>query len=72
MVEKERQIEIGFKTYVTDSLKYINESVSNVFGGKVMKERFFDIVSPEEEKEETREPEEIIENISKKLDRLAG
>lgn len=72
MVEKERQIEIGFKTYVTDSLKYINESVSNVFGGKVMKERFFDMVNPEEEKEETREPEEIIENISKKLDRLAG
>ena len=70
MTETERQKKQLFRIYITDTAKNINDSVSNIFGGKILKERFYDMINPKEE--ETRTPEEIIEKISEKLNRLAG
>ena len=70
MTEKERQKELTFKIYATDTLKHINESIANVFGGKVMKLRFADMIKDQPEGEEERTPEEIINNISSKLEKM--
>lgn len=69
MTEKERQKEYAFKVYMTDSVKNINESVANMFGGRVMKLRFADMIK-DQKAEETKTPEEIINNISSKLEKM--
>lgn len=58
--------------YITDSLKYINDSVTSFFGGKSPSRRFADALkqASRQQPEETRTAEEIVSSISKKLERL--
>lgn len=62
----------AYQVYVTDSLKYINDSVVGFFGGKSPSRRFADALKQinEQRPEETRTAEEIVSSISKKLERL--
>lgn len=69
MTAKERQKELGFKIYVTDSLKFINESVVKLNGGNTMKKRFVELIENKSEKEQSAN--EVIARISNKLDRMA-
>ena len=60
--------------YVTDRLKYINDSIVNVIGGKTASKRFADIFKElsNAQPEETRTAGEIISSISNKLERLGN
>lgn len=70
MTAKERQKELGFKIYVTDSLKFINESVVKLNGGNAMKKRFVELIENKSEGKE-QSADEVIARISNKLDRMA-
>lgn len=54
-----------YKVYVTDVLRSISENTAKSVQGSYIKARYLDIIDPP--KEETRTPEEIIENIRNKL-----
>lgn len=71
LVSRYREYEVGFMRdiYITDTLKVINENVSEICGGKVIIERYFDKVEP---KTETRTSAEIIEQIKSGLEQLNG
>lgn len=55
--------EINYRVYMTDSVKAIFKAL-----GGDMPIRYFDMIS--ETKEEDRSPEEIVENIRDKLNKL--
>ncbi len=59
-----------YRVYITDSIKNINESVSNFFGGRVYKERFYDIVNKSEDKKSSETAEEIKNRIIGKISAL--
>lgn len=50
-----------YRVYVTDALMATVNNTSRYAGGTTIKDRYFDMVSPQ--KEETRTAEEIIEHI---------
>lgn len=70
MLEKERQKELAHKIYMTDALKNINDAFVKHFGGYQMKQRFYDIVHEMDTVDTKENPQEIIERISNKLDKL--
>ena len=51
--------------YITDALMYINENTAKANGGKVISKKFYDLKN--DEPEETRTPDEIINSIKNKL-----
>ena len=51
--------------YITDALMYITENTANQRGGKAISKRFYDLKN--DEPEETRTPDEIINSIKNKL-----
>lgn len=53
--------------YITDSIKNINDSISNLFGGSVFKERYCDLISKEQIKDPDKTAEEIKSKIIGKL-----
>lgn len=63
---KDKEEEL-YRIYVTDSIKNINESVSNFLGGKVYKERYYDLANKTNAKEPTETAEEIKERIIGKI-----
>ena len=68
-----QQKEEEYRVYVTDTLKAMAESIAHAYGGSVPKYRYADIIQPgKPEVEETRTAQEIISNISKKLNRMTG
>lgn len=63
---REKIEEINYRVYMTDSVKAIFKAL-----GGHMPIRYFDMISEaKEEKEEDRSPEEIVENIRDKLNKL--
>lgn len=68
---KRRSEEIAYRVYVTDALKMIAESVA---GGdrRYTAVRFYDTLNLRQEKEESRTPEEIIEQVMNSLRRARG
>jgi hypothetical protein len=56
--------------YVTDTVKYIAETAAQIGGGSYTQKRYYDFIHPKPE--ETRTADEIIEQISKKLDKIGG
>lgn len=68
---KRRSEEIAYKVYVTDTLKMIAESAA---GGerRYTAARFYDTLNLRREKEDDREPEEIIKSVLNGLKRLKG
>lgn len=59
-----------FKIYVTDGLKNINDSVSNFLGGRVLKERYYDITNKKTVEDPEKAAEEIKSRIVDKLSAL--
>lgn len=57
---KQEQKELLYRVYVTDTLRCISMGI-----GKYPEKRFAELLNPQSE--ETRTPEEIIENIRSKL-----
>lgn len=52
-----------YKVYITDGVKNINEPIANFFGGKVFKERYYDMMN----KKEVNDPEETAEEIKNRI-----
>lgn len=70
----EEQRELAYRTYVTDSLKYLTENTSRIAGGTSMTKRFCEAMDEltKPKKVETRTADEIIDSISDKLNKLGG
>lgn len=56
--------------YITDSLKIINENISDIYGGKVLAGRYYDVINKQHEP--TKTADEIITDIKQKMERLNG
>ena len=69
-VIKNRHKEDVYRTYVTDSLRVISENTSKSYGGRYMKNRYYDIVNPIPE--ETRTGQDIINTIRDKIREIGG
>jgi hypothetical protein len=61
--KQKRQEELEY--YITDTLMYIAQNTANISGGKVPKNRFYEIMN--RKPEETRTAQDIINNIKRKL-----
>lgn len=59
----EDQKENSFKVYVTDGLKNINEPISNLLGGKVFRQRWYDMTN----KKPVKDPKETAEEIKSRI-----
>lgn len=59
----EDQKEKMFKVYVTDGIKNINDSVANVLGGPVFKERYYDITN----RKVVKDPDQTATNIKNRI-----
>ena len=68
LAEETIQKEKAFKVYVTDTLKALNDAVADKIGGSVFNKRYIELIEFSNEKEQ--DPEEIIDRISNKLDKL--
>lgn len=71
MCAEKYEIDMSFKTYVTDSLKIIAENTARFAGGNTIGIRFFDIINPKSDKT-NRSPEEVKESILSEFRRLGG
>ena len=58
---KQKEKDRAYRIYMTDGLKMISESVSNIRGGPYLNTRWWDIVAPKTES--TKSPDEIITKI---------
>jgi len=52
-----------YRIYVTEGLRMIAENTSKYAGGSYMEKKYYDIVSKQNEPEDTRTASEIIEDI---------
>lgn len=64
IVQKEKL----YKFYVTDTLKYLNDTIADKLGGSVLKKRFEDVVEVKREKE--KDPDDVICDIREKLNKM--
>lgn len=64
----------AYEVYVTDRLKAINESLASFFGGSTPNSRYYDFLERTEHPraEETRTAEQVISDISDKLEKLGN
>ena len=71
-VYNSKQERRAYEIYVTDRLKFINDSVASFFGGKSASKRYVDMLEriTKNKPEETRTAKQIISSISEKLERL--
>lgn len=63
-----RQRELAYKYYVSDSLRLITENTAKMSQGSYLKIRYADLIEPR--KEETRTANEVINDLKDKLRRL--
>ena len=71
IIIKRQNEESAFRIYVADALQAIAQNTSGLTAkGLYLKERFFDIINPAPE--ETRTPEEIINQMTEKLRKIGG
>lgn len=65
---KDKQKQEAFKVYISEAVKNINEILANNFTGSYMKASYTDLLNPQPT--ETRNAEEIIDDIRNGLERL--
>lgn len=70
---RSKQKEEAYRIYVTDALKAMSEIIAKTYGGNSPKYRYAEIIQPgRPEVEEKRTAQEIISNISNKLNKMTG
>lgn len=62
---KKEAEEKTYRIYLSDGIKMISENTAKYAGGTSFKKRYFDLIRAEQE--ETRNSDEIIDSIRKKL-----
>ena len=67
----QRQEEKAYRVYISDAIMTLSETVAKAVGGKYIGHRYIDYIDPPKP-EETRGGEEIIADISAKLERMGG
>lgn len=71
IIIKRQSEELAFRVYVTDALNLIAKNTSGMNrDGGYLKNRYIDLITPE--KVETRTPEEIIDQVIGKLNKIGG
>jgi hypothetical protein len=67
----QQQDEKAYRVYISDAIMTLTETVAKAFGGKYIGHRYIDYIDPPKP-EENRGGEEIIADISTKLERMGG
>lgn len=63
---RNKMTERAYRNYVTDTLKLINDNLTKSFGGKVLKNRYADLVATK------KEPEKSGDDIARDIIKRAG
>lgn len=71
---RKRKDNLVYETYVTNSLRNVNEIIANIYGGESMQKKYIDIYRDMKGygHHETRTGQEIREDIGNKLDKIGA
>lgn len=72
---RRKQVEKAYRIYVTDALKAIVSNTAGMVGGKAvtMTMRYADLIEDRQpQAEDTRTPDEVVDHIVNKINKLRG